>query len=66
VNFEHRPWWYGGHFCQKQEKIWKKKLFPIGKNEWVGENGGKKVKKANVQNSQIGLPLRYEKIFINM
>jgi uncharacterized protein (DUF608 family) len=24
VNLGHRPWWCGGHFCQKAGKIWKK------------------------------------------
>jgi hypothetical protein len=29
-------------FAKKQEKILMKKLFPIGKKKWVGENDGKK------------------------
>jgi hypothetical protein len=27
VNFGHRPWWYGGHFCHKAGKNLEKKLF---------------------------------------
>jgi hypothetical protein len=26
VNFGHRPWWYGGQFCQTAVKIWKKNI----------------------------------------
>jgi hypothetical protein len=26
VNFEHRPWWYLGHFCKKAGKNLEKKI----------------------------------------
>jgi hypothetical protein len=40
VNFEHRPWWYCGHFCQEAGKNMKKKLFPKEKIEKKGKNLG--------------------------
>jgi len=42
VNFEHRPWWYGGHFCQKAGKNLDEKTISNWKKKWVGENDGKK------------------------
>jgi hypothetical protein len=40
VNFGHKPWWYGGQFCQKAgKKFWKKRLFAkemiLKKMKWL-------------------------------
>jgi hypothetical protein len=41
VNFGHRPWWYGGNFCQKTGKI-RKEIISKRNNLKKGKNGGSK------------------------
>jgi hypothetical protein len=38
VNFGHRPWWYGGHFCQKVAKNLEKQIISKRNNLNKGKN----------------------------
>jgi hypothetical protein len=47
VNFGHRPWWYGGHFCQKAGKSPEKmisKRINLKKYKLKKPGGGSKIR----------------------